>query len=312
MKRRVVLFGSGDFGLPSWQRLIDHDAIDIVGVVTQPARLAGRQNLLSPTPVNRWATAHHLPVLTPVSLRNNEQVAKQLKVLSADTFIVADYGLIIPPTVLALPPGRCLNIHASLLPAYRGASPIAQSILHGDTQTGVSFMLMDAGLDTGPILTQFPWPLGSQETQPTLRLALANLASDQITTVLRQWWTGQLQPRPQPVTAASLAPKITVADGRADWGSAINLERKCRALTPWPNLWTTWGDQRIKILSATAIPGQATVPPGSIVEHDQGWKISCRDGWLVPNEVQFSGRRPQPAIQIPGSYPGFLGSQFSR
>ncbi len=310
MKTRIVVFGSGAFGRPSFSALADADNVEIAAVVSQPARPAGRQRVLTPTPIATWAQEQSLPILTPERLRGNSQVEEKLKKIEAHCFIVADYGLILPPTVLAIPKAGCVNIHGSLLPLYRGAAPVAFAIADGQATTGVTLMLMDDGLDTGPILSQYSLPLSGHEFRSDVEDALADLAARHIVKDIRRYWAGQLQPQPQDHVHASLAPKLTPDAGRADWSSAGLLERKIRAFTPWPGVWTTWRDQRIKLLAATIAPGRSTSAPGTVEDVAGQWGISCTDGWLLPTKVQFSGKQVQSAASIPGSYPGFIGTRL--
>ncbi len=311
MKKRLVIFGSGTFGQSSFEALADDARFEIVAIVSQPARPVGRKQVLTPTAIAAWAEKRGLPVSTPEQLRQQSEVEKILAAFKADLFVVADYGLIVPTNILKLPLMGCLNIHASLLPAWRGASPIAQTILHGEKDTGVTLMVMDAGLDTGPIVQQWSIDLTGQETRPELEQRLSLLAAEHIVEAISEYFDGQIKPEPQENEKKSLAPKITVEDGQATWGSAVVLERKIRAFQPWPGLWTMWNGQRMKILAATVQPGSPLTPPGTIEIDGKRWKISCHDGWLAPSQVQFSGKNPQPAETIPGSYQNFIGSQLA-
>ncbi len=310
MNHRVIFFGSGSFGLLSFNSIRNDPTVEIVAIVTQPPRRVGRQQVITPTPVQVWASAHNLPILTPLRLKNSAEIMSSLETYAADTYVVADYGLIIPPQILALPKNGCINIHASLLPQYRGASPIAQSILNGDRQTGVTLMVMDAGMDTGPILAEFAIALHGDETQTSLRERLSQLAADHTLQILKKWWQKEITPQPQPSSGISLAPKIRVEDGLANWSSGQKIERMLRALSPWPGVWAHWRKQRIKFLSAQFEPGQPSDRPGTIVTRGSGWAVACSDGWLIPTQVHFESRQPQAATNIPGSYPGFIGSQF--
>jgi methionyl-tRNA formyltransferase len=206
-----------------------------------------------------------------------------------------------------------VNIHSSLLPKYRGAAPIAAALVNGEQETGVTFMVMDAGVDTGPILAQSSLYIAERETTVTLHQRLQALAAEHIASVFREWLDGRLIARPQPSTGSSLAPKITKDDGRATWDSAVLWERKIRAYAPWPGVWAFWRDRLIKLHEARAEAGRPTTPPGTIepISQAPGWRIACADGWLIPLSVQFSDRRPQPAASVIGSYPGFVGGRLT-
>lgn len=309
MKSKLLLFGTSPFGVPSFSVLNHTEHLEIVGVVTQPGKPVGRAQTITPTAVEVWAHDQQLPVFTFASLKN-EAVQKQLRDLHADVFVVASYGLILPQAVLDIPPKHCLNIHASLLPRWRGASPIAHSILNGDTETGITFMLMDAGCDTGPILRQYPLRITPHITRPELEQQLSDLAAQHAHEIVVGWLNNTLTGVPQPTSDVSTTKKLQREDGLATWENAEALERKMMAFTPWPGLWTTWGDRQIKILSARVNSQKSNEVPGTVVQIEKSWGIACQDGILEPLEVQFSGKKPQPAIQIPGSYPNFIGARL--
>lgn len=306
---RVVVAGTSSFGLPSFQKLFETTDVSVVGVLSQPARPVGRHQTLEPSAVSIWAKKHRLPLLTPANWDTVNDL-DALRALDPDLVVVAAYGIIVPSDFLSIPRYGCINLHASLLPKYRGASPVAATLLAGDEKTGVTFMLMDAGLDTGDILSTIECPIAPDDTTPTLTDRLAQLAATNISENVVLFINGKLPRTIQP-TGASYAKKISRADGRATWASAIDLERMSRAYTPWPNLWTTWKEQTFKILSGRVVLGPATAPPGVTVGLTRGqWGVQCADGLFIPTTVQFAGKQPQPAKSIPGSYPGFVGSQL--
>lgn len=308
MTRRIILFGTSPFGLPSFTTLADADDLEIVGVVTQPGRPTGRHRTVEPSAVQRWAVARHYPVLTPETLKNGSTV-EHIRQLRPDAIVVAAYGLIVPPTILQLPTFGCMNIHASLLPKYRGASPIAAAIDAGDDRTGITFMLMDAGLDTGPILAQFSVEIPPRVIRPELESTLADTAGQHVLDVLRSWCARRLMPRPQATAGVSHAPRLTREDGRAQWADAAALERRIRAYAPWPGVWTRWKQQELKILSAHFLSDMAgDETPGTVLSTPGGWGVRCRRGLLIPETIQFAGKRPVPSDSVPGSYPGFVGS----
>lgn len=307
MKPRLVLFGTSLFGRPAFDALVTDGRWSVVAVVSPPARPVGRKQVLTDAPIAAWAKERRLPLFTPTSLKQPE-ADQRIDHIPADLYVVAAYGLILPPSVLQLSAHGALNIHASLLPTYRGASPVSAAILNGDQQTGITFMVMDAGLDTGPRLQQYTLDIKADDTRITLEQRLAELAANHVQGVVDGWLQGKLPSNPQPATGASNAPRLQRQDGRAVWDDATKVERAVRAYTPWPGVWTTWKGKELGILKAQAEATTLPQPPGTVVAYGQKWAISCRSGCLVPELVQFSGRRPQPAASIPGSYPGFIGA----
>ena len=306
---RVVVAGTSTFGLPSFSTLAGATDVTVVGAISQPARPVGRHGVLTPSPVAAWANEHHLPILTPVNWRTATDLAA-LSEWHPDVVVVAAYGVIVPADFLAIPNYGCINLHASLLPAYRGASPIAAAILQGDDTTGITFMRMDEGLDTGDILAQYSCPITSTDTVVSVSERLAELAADHVVQTLVDVVSGKIMSHPQP-QSVSYAKKVSRDDGRATWESAEQLDRRLRAYTPWPGLWTTWQGRTIKILAGEVVLDGPSGAPGTVLRLETGqWAIRCETGLFRPTEVQFSGKQPQPAVRIPGSYPEFLGSQL--
>jgi len=310
MKSRVIIFGTSAFGIPSFDAVLNDNRWEIVAVVTQPAKPVGRHQEITSTPVAQWAEKNNLPLQTPKTLKSAEALTL-LSELQPDLFLVASYGLILPQGALDIPSFGSLNIHASILPKYRGASPISAAMLNGDLETGVTFMAMDAGCDTGAMLSVLTCPIEKTDTRVTLEEKISNLAALSITDVLHDWQTKKIVPQIQPEQGISLAPKIRREDGRAVWNDAVQLERQLRAYQPWPGLWTVWNQTEIKIISAAAEVSTVTEAPGMIVPHANGWAIACQNGYLVPEIIQFSGKKAQPAKNIPGSYPNFIGSTLT-
>jgi methionyl-tRNA formyltransferase len=282
---RLAFFGSAAFALPALEalRAAGHE---IALVYTQPPKAAGRGLALTPNPVHAAALRHGLPVRTPRTLRSPEE-AEAFAALAPEAAVVAAYGLILPPSFLAVPPRGALNIHASLLPRWRGAAPIQAAILAGDPVSGVTIMQMDEGLDTGPILLQEAVPLPPDITAPRLHDQLAALGA----ALLLRALTENPPPRPQPAAGACYAPKLSRADGVLDWTRpADELERRVRALNPWPGTATQWAGRRLKILAARAEPAPPGVvaPPGTVIDEDLG--ILCGAGVLRPERLQLEGR----------------------
>jgi methionyl-tRNA formyltransferase len=269
----------------------------LVGVLTQPDRPKGRGQRTSASPVKQAAESYGLPVSQPQTLKTEEGRA-DLASWEADVLVVVAYGLILPPAVLAIPRLGCINIHASLLPRWRGAAPIHRSILAGDVETGITIMLMDAGLDTGPMLLQKRLPIGAAETSSTLHDTLAGLGASALLEALSGWTSGALKPVPQPMEGVTYAAKIDKAEALIDWqGDARDIERKVRAFNPWPVAETRMDGEQLRIYAARAIdagPVASTAEgPGTIIQASaDGVVVHCGKGFLVLTEVQRPGRKP--------------------
>src|SRR5207248_2180022 len=249
-------------------------------VYTQPPRPAGRGHRLQSSPVQLLAERLGLPVRSPTSLRDDAAQA-EFAAIGADAAVVAAYGLILPPPVLAAPRLGCLNVHASLLPRWRGAAPIQRAILAGDRETGVSIMQMDEGLDTGPILLQQAVPILPETTAGELTESLAELGAGLMSKALDRVAEGKLTPRPQPGEGVTYAAKIRREEARLDWRQPADaLERQVRAFAPAPGAWFSGGGERIRVLQAEIEPQGANVPPGTVL--DDGLAIACGAGVLRP------------------------------
>jgi methionyl-tRNA formyltransferase len=303
---RAVFFGSGPFGVESLRRLRGAAEVELVGVVTAPPRPAGRGGKLTVTPIA--STADELgigTVLTPERLRSPESVAAILA-LQPGLLVLADYGRIVPQDLLELPFGA-LNLHPSLLPRHRGASPIPATILAGDTETGVTLMKMDAGLDTGPIIAQTRVELAGRETTPILEERLAVLADGLLARSLGPWVRGELHAVPQPEEGATLTKPLKRHDGRLDVARpAEELERQIRAYQSWPGSFLETPTGRLIVLRAAVDPGPAD-PPGRLVA-GRDLRLSTADGWLVLEEVQPAGKRPMSGVIYARGRPELKGS----
>ncbi len=306
---RVVFMGTPDFAVPSLEAL--DDAHDVVGVVTQPDRRAGRGRKLTAPPVKETALARGLPVVQPRSLRTPETMAR-LTEWQPDVIAVAAFGQILHEEVLALPPHGCLNVHASLLPKYRGAAPISAAILDGEAVTGVTVMLMDEGLDTGPILAQARQPIADDDTTASLTEKLAELGAELLVETLPGWLAGQVQARPQDDSEATYCRQLTKKDGRLDWTQpAAYLDRQVRACHPWPGTYTYWQDQRLKVQRVEPRP-EAEGEPGQVVETESGIGVVAGEGLLELVEVQPAGKRPMPAKAFARGQRDLVGGRLGR
>ena len=262
----------------------------ILAVYTQPPRPAGRGHRLQPSPVQELGERHELAVRCPASLRNSEAAAEFARLRPA-VAVVAAYGLILPPAMLAAPPLGCLNVHASLLPRWRGAAPIERAILAGDAETGITIMQMEEGLDSGPILLQGSLPIGPEATAGGLAAELARLGARLILEALEGVRRGRLAPRPQPAEGVTYAAKIGREEGRLDWRhEAGSLARRVRALTPAPGAFFEARGERIRVLAATPVPVAGGTLPGTLL--DERLTIACGAGALRLTRVQRAGRAP--------------------
>jgi methionyl-tRNA formyltransferase len=287
MRLRLAFMGTPDFAVPILAALIEAEH-EIAAVYCQPPRPSGRGHRTQPSPVQEFAAARGLAVRHPVSLRTPEAQA-ELAALTLDAAVVAAYGLILPKPILMAPRLRCINVHASLLPRWRGAAPIQRAILAGDAVTGVTIMQMDEGLDTGAMLLAESVPIGPKTTAGALHDTLATLGSRLVVEALDRLAAGTLPPRPQPDEGVTYAAKLRREEGRLDWRrQAIELERAVRALNPWPGTWLEIAGERIKVLAAELAPGNAGAAPGTV--RDDRLAIACAEGALRPTLLQRAGR----------------------
>jgi methionyl-tRNA formyltransferase len=261
-------------------------------VYSQPPRPAGRGHRLQPSPVQALAEERGIPVRYPTSLRDPVAQA-EFAALNADAAVVAAYGLILPPAILAAPRWGCLNVHASLLPRWRGAAPIQRAILEGDRETGVTIMQMDQGLDTGAMLLQHAEPIGPETTGGALTARLAALGGELIVEALAR--ISELEPVAQPETGITYAKKLTRDEAWLDWRlPAARLERQIRAFDPWPGAFFQIGDERVRVLAATVEAGSG--PPGKVL--NAGLAIACGEGVLRPTRLQRAGRGAMEAAAL--------------
>jgi methionyl-tRNA formyltransferase len=268
----------------------------VVGVVTQPDQPAGRGRHVTASPVKEVALMLGLPLFQPDTLRPPEAVA-HLAGWNPDVIVVAAFGQILREAALALPPHGCLNVHASLLPLYRGAAPISAAILAGEEVTGVTLMRMDKGMDTGPILAQAELPILGDDTTASLTARLSELGAELLIKTLPGWLAGEIEARPQDGSRATYCRPLKKEDGHLDWTRpAAALERQVRACDPWPGAYTSWQGQPLKVLRAHAQPAWPGAGlPGQVIALDTGIGVITGQGVLELLEVQLAGKRPMPA-----------------
>jgi methionyl-tRNA formyltransferase len=282
---RLAFMGTPDFAAASLAALIAARH-DIAAVYSQPPRPAGRGQQPRPSPVQKLAESHGLPVLTPTSLKTAEP-QQQFAALGLDAAVVVAYGLLLPRAILESPRHGCLNVHASLLPRWRGAAPIQRAILAGDGESGITIMQMDQGLDTGPMLLRRAIEIGPRETGASLHDRLAPLGAALIVEALEGLSAGRLQPIPQPTEGATYAAKLTRQEERLDWREpATLLDRRVRALAPRPGAWCEIAGERVKVLEAEAVEGRGQA--GQLI--DDRLTIACGEGALRLLKLQRAGK----------------------
>jgi len=283
----VVFMGSPDFSLPTLRALAN--AYQVVGVVSQPDRASGRGRELKPPPVKLLAQELNIPVIQPEKLRQPEAM-EQLRLWNPDLIVVTAFGQILKKDVLYLPRFGCINVHASLLPRWRGAAPINAAILHGDKETGVTIMKMDVGLDTGPILTQRSIPITGEDTAGSVFEKLSHLAADLLIETLPDYLSGKIQPTPQPEEGMTHAPMLKKEEGKLDFTRpADELERRIRAFNPWPGAFMDVDGTLLKIHRAHVAQGKAEVGQRLIYEDQPA--VGAEAGLLILDEVQPAGKK---------------------
>jgi methionyl-tRNA formyltransferase len=336
MRTCVVFMGTPVFALPSLERLITAAQFAVAAVVTQPDRPTGRGRAPTPPPVKAMAQEYDLAVLQPRRLREDQAALNALHDLAPDVIIVAAYGAILPADVLELPRHGCVNVHASLLPKYRGAAPVAAAILEGEQQTGVTIMLMDEQMDHGPILAQRTTPILESDTRGALMARLAELGADLLLEVLPSWLAGEVEARPQPHDQATYTHMLKKADGEIDWTQpADHIARMTRAYDPWPGAFTHFDGKLLKILRASPLGlGAGTIPdmslrraqdlePGTVIETENGVAVVAggrladelgthERGAVRLEEVQLAGKRAMDAETFLRGQRDFVGSKLGK
>lgn len=300
---RIIFMGTPDFSVPVLEALVAAGH-EIAAVYCQPPRPAGRGKKERPSPVQARAEAMGLAVRHPVSLRNDAALA-EFRALNADIAVVVAYGLILPQAILDAPTHGCLNIHASLLPRWRGAAPIHRAIMAGDPITGVCIMQMEAGLDTGPVLMRAETEVGAEETTVELHDRLSEIGAGLIVQALEQ--LDALTPDPQPDIGVTYAQKIDKAEARIDWArSAVDIDRQIRGLSTFPGAWTEIAGQRVKLLASRLASGAGN--PGEVL--DDTLTIACVDGAISLLRLQRAGKGAQDAETFLRGCPVPKGTQL--
>jgi len=311
MEIRTIFMGTPDFAVPILESLLDN-ACHVVAVYTQPDKPVGRRQHLASPPVKRLAREHEIPVIQPNILKSVEAM-EELASFKPELIIVAAFGYILPPEVLSLPKFGCLNVHPSLLPQHRGASPIADAILSGDQITGVTIMLMDAGMDSGPILAQQKMGISFTDTTGSLTSKLAQVGAELLIKTLPQWLEGKLKPRPQDEAQATYSKLVTKEDSKIDWHlSALELWRRIRAFNPWPGCYTWWEGKRLKIHEAAPLGEVAKGEVGKVIALLKPAPVevgvATGEGILGLCQVQLEGKRQMSVAEFVRGQRDFIGS----
>ena len=301
---RTVFMGTPEFALASLEGLLA-TGVNLVGVYTQPDRPKGRGKKLAVSPVKKLALEQNIPVFQPQKLRDPFAV-EELEGLKPDLIVVVAYGQILPKAVLDIPRYHCINVHASLLPKYRGAAPINKAIVDGETETGVTTMLMDVGLDTGDMLVKMSLPIGPDETAGRLHDRLALVGRKALEETLHQLCVGTLAPEKQDDELSCYAPMMKKEDGVIDWQrSATEIHNQVRGLDPWPGAYTYLDEEVLKIAS-TGVEMDKSGEPGTILSADKtGVRVACGDGTLVVDGLQLPGKKRLSAMNFLSGRPLF-------
>ncbi|HUT21891.1 MAG TPA: methionyl-tRNA formyltransferase [Candidatus Bipolaricaulota bacterium] len=301
---KVIFFGTPDFAIPTLRALAENFSIE--AVVTQPDKPKGRNKILSASPIKEYAQARDFLILQPEKLDKN--FIDELKKIQPDLGVVVAFGKILPKEILDLPKHGCLNIHASLLPKYRGAAPIQAALLNGDKETGVTIMKMDAGLDTGDIISQNKSQIKKSDNFQTLHDRLSVLGAELMSKTISNYLSGQINPQKQDDSAASYFPTITKGQGRIVWqSSAEHIFNQIRAFTPWPGAFTFFNDKKLDILSADVAECGEAKPVGSVFKHDDRILVQCENGCLEIKKVKLEGKKEVGANDFINGHPEFIG-----
>lgn len=300
---RILFIGTGEIGVPTLHALLKSEH-SVAGIVTQPDKLVGRAQLVEPSPIKKALTGGALPILQPTRVKD-PQAIEEIRALAPDVIVVMAYGQILPPEVLEIPKVACLNLHASLLPRWRGAAPIQVAIAAGDSETGITVMYMDEGLDTGDILLARKTDIRQDESGGSLQDRLARMAPDALLDSLRLLAKGNPPRIPQDNSLVTYAPKLKREDGRIDWVEPAEvIERKIRAFNPWPGAFMTIDGRNLKIFSASIV--DLSGKPGEILRGEKELVIAAGKGAVSLEEVQLEGKKRMSAAEFLRGHAGLV------
>ena len=308
---KIVFMGTPAVAVPVLSAVLDA-GYSVVGVYTQPDRPTGRGRRIASSEVKRFAVGRGLRVFQPTSLRRDESGRQELASLRPDVVVVAAYGLFLPSNMLNLPRLGGLNVHPSLLPLYRGPSPVASAILNGDSVTGVTVMQIDEGMDSGPILLQREAPIGPDETAGELTMRLFQIGAHLLVDVLPKWERGETRARPQNQSKATVSKRLTKEDGEIDWKRpAAHIARQVRAYHPWPGSFTHWRGRQLKVIEASVVESDVGLSgyPGQALSLPHGVGVVSGEGVLELGKLQLESKRPVSGQQFAQGYRDFVGSK---
>jgi len=306
-KFRIIFIGTSEFGLPALQALTQESDFEIVLTVTQPDKPVGRKQLLAASPIKQAAEKLGLTLLQPERLID---IREKIALLKPDLIVVIAYAQLLPEAILNIPKFGCLNLHASLLPKYRGAAIIAAALLNRDAQTGLTVIKMDKSLDTGPILAQTKIDIAPAETAGSLYDKLSALSPDFLVNAIKKYLAGKMRPAAQDQARASYVKILTKADGLIDWAKpAADLERFIRAMAPWPNTWTWWRGKQVKILATQSQPLEInSYKPGKTFKYNTGLAVQCGRDALIIKKLQLEGKNELISEEFLRGQKDFMGS----
>lgn len=307
---KIIFMGTPEFAVPSLKVLIENASFDIKLVITQPDKSVGRHKKLQFSPIKKLAMQNNIEVIAPIVLKKNIELINKIKSIAPDVIVVVAYGKILPKDILDIPKMGVVNIHASILPKYRGASPVTESILAGDKQTGVTLMKLDTKMDTGPILaTSKIIPINNKDTADTLSQKLAQIGAGLLIDNLEKYIDNNLKLQPQDDTKATYTKLINKSDGQIDWHETAKIiEKKVRAYSPWPSTFTTFKDKSLKILEAETIIETKNLPGQVWKTEDKYPAITTSQGSLKLNKLQLESKKPVSGKDFLLGYPNFIDS----
>ncbi|MFA6306393.1 MAG: methionyl-tRNA formyltransferase [Patescibacteria group bacterium] len=306
-KTKTIFIGTAEFGLPGFEALIKDNDFEIVLAITQPDRPTGRKQIITSSPIKIAAEKKNITVLQPEHIID---IRDKILLLKPDLIIVAAYAQLIPEEILNLPKYGCLNLHASLLPKYRGAAIIQAAILNGDVETGLTIIKMDKGLDTGAILAQTAINISDEDTAGTLYDKLSEVSADFLIAAIKKYLAGKITPKAQDSSQASYAKALTKGDGLINWSKpAAHLEKFIRAMNPWPMAWTWWDGKQIKIISAQNQPIEInSYKPGKTFKYNSGLAVQCGRDALIIKSLQLEGKNALASEEFLRGHKDFIGN----
>lgn len=315
---KIVFMGTPDFSVPVLDAIINN--YKLLAVVTQPDKKVGRKQVVTPSPVKNFVLNKGYEVLQPEKIKGNKEFIEKISSLQPDFIVVVAYGFILPQELIAIPKYGVINIHASLLPKYRGASPIQSAILNGDKETGVTIMLIDDKMDHGPLLAQKTITILNNDNFESLHDKLSQLGADLLLDTVPKFYSEQIKPVPQDESKATYCKLITKIDGKIDWNKAAQeIERQVRAFTPWPGTWTEWKGKSLKVIKSmprSGIPLRGKVIKSEVGSHKVGEVFKVNDGIFIVCgndaleilELQLEGKKPMTAKEFLNGYPDIVGA----